>query len=320
MSDYRIDIVGKFGNLEIRSIVDAHGKYWFTQEVIAEALSVDRTTLTKARQNHPEFFDDDDFGTILFEGRHRVVFSEEGFLTICDLSGSEDAVRLRKWMRQQFRVKQRDGEIVVQAKKLPDDDLSDLDPELAVIQRMLNQIYENRRRVRLLEADQRVIIDAQETIKSHVAELESRVEAWEEGAKLHPGEMTAIQLALHCGWCSKSGGPHNLAVILAALNENYLERKLMEPRREQGPDGRIVEVFVFTPAGITAFVVEVDSQYAPGTVFEIAPNMIAQKRGNKNKRTVIKRSNAAAAHSHPPAPAPAKPVAPRPAGAKRSVA
>jgi len=305
MTEYSIDILGTFDCTEIRSVVDRHGKYWFTQEVVSQALDVDRTTVTRARQNHPEFFTDDDFDTILFEGRNHVVFSEEGFLTVCDLSNSEKAVRLRKWMRQQFRVKQQGDQIIVQSKKMPQDDLSDLDPELAIIQKMLNELAENRRRMRVLESDQRILSEAQTEIQGHVHELESRIASWEDGAKLHPGELTAIQLAQHCGWQSKSGGAHNVAVILAATNEGFRERKLMDARREQGPDGRVVEVCVFTTAGIAAFLTEIDAKHAAGQVFEIAPNDIAKKHGMKNKRNIIKRASVSAAlPAAPPMPGP----------------
>lgn len=291
---YSIDILGTFDRTEIRGAVDRHGKYWFTQEVVSQALDVDRTTVTRIRTNHPEFFSDDDFDTILFEGRNNVVFSEEGFLTVCDLSSSEKAVRLRKWMRQQFRVKHQGDQIIVESKKMFSDDLSDLDPEIAIIQKMLNELAENRRRVRVLESDQRILSEAQEAIQGHVNDLESRIATWEDGAKLRPGELTAIQLAQHCGWQSKTGGAHNVAVILAATNEGFRKRKLMDARREEGPDGRVVEVCVFTTAGISAFLTEIDAKYAAGQAFVIEPNAISLELGLKNKRNVIKRASVSA--------------------------
>jgi prophage antirepressor-like protein len=119
MTEYQLDKFGKFNNTEILSIVDRAGRHWFTQEIVASALDVDRTTLTYIRQNHPgEFTDGMEYSSIVFEGKRRIVYSEEGFLTICDMSTSEVAFRLRRWMRHQFRVKHQSGAIAVNASPL----------------------------------------------------------------------------------------------------------------------------------------------------------------------------------------------------------
>lgn len=289
MAEFALDQFGKFNNTEILSLRDPAGQFWFTQEVVASALDVDRTTITYIRQNHPgEFTEGIEYNSIVWDGKRRLVYSEEGFLTICDMSTSEVAYRLRRWMRQQFRVKHQGRDIVVQAKALPREDFSDLGPDLVILQQMLSTLAEDRRRIIQLENEQMTITAETQELKEKVAEHEERIAVWEDNAKIKPGEMTAIQLAGHCGWLARSGAPHNTAVILAAMNHGYLDNGLMQTRREQGPGGMVVEVYVFTPTGVAQFISQVDAKYSSGQRFEIKPNDIARVHGNKNMRYVLK--------------------------------
>lgn len=287
--NYVIEAFGKFDDASITAIVDHAGNYWFTPDVIANALDIDKSALTHIRQNHPgEFQDSIDYMSIVWEGKRRVVYSEEGFLTICDMSTSENAYRLRKWMRQQFRVKQHGREVVVHSRSNVRDDLSDLGQDMVALQRIVDAIAEDRRSIMRLKETQAVLHAEQQDIEVRVATTEDRLQEWEDGAKVKPGEMTAIQLAVQIGWHSNAGGPHNLAVILAAFNARFDEKGLMERRREQGPDGLEVEVFVFSPKGVAKFINDIDSKHAMGKRFQIAPDPRSLGLGYKNTRTVHK--------------------------------
>ncbi len=293
MDEYALDIFGKFNNIEIISIVEPDGSFWFEQEVIARALDVDRTALTHIRNNHPsEFTENDEYKSIVFKGKRRLVYSEEGFLTICDMSSSEAAYRLRKWMRQQFRVKHSGSDIVVQskAKGLAREDFSGLGKDLVILQQMLDSLAEDRRRIITLEAETRAMELEQDELKERVGVTEQQLALWVEGAKIKPGEMTAIELARHCGWISRSGAPHNLAVILAAANAGFVRRKLMQPRQEQGPNGLKVEVWVFTQVGVSEFLQTIDAKFSNGQKFELLPNDVAAQDCPqiKNRRAVLK--------------------------------
>lgn len=289
MSTYELELFGSFNEREITAIVDQRGQYWFTQDLIADALGVDRTALTHVRNNHPEEFTENiDYSSIVFDGRRRLVYSEEGFFTICDMSTSEVAYRLRKWMRQQFRARQSGNALVIQPKPIPRDDLSDLGPDLVLLQGILDTIAQHRRQMLRLDHEQRFIAAEQKEIKGTLQEHERRLQFWEEGARVKPGELTAIQVAEHCGWRSRAGGPHNVAVILAAINHGMDEDGHMVERREQGPDGMVVAVQVFTPDGFAKFRTQIDSAYHTGQHFVIHPNERAVKLGYKNKRNVQK--------------------------------
>lgn len=80
-----------------------------------------------------------------------------------------------------------------------------------------------------------------------------------------------------------------MAVILAATNAGYREKGLMVARREQGPDGRLVEVQVFTPEGVERFLADIDARFPSGKDFCLEPNVVARGHGLKSKRYIFKR-------------------------------
>jgi len=288
MAEYAIDLFGKFGAHEIQSIVDKAGNYWFTEQAIAEALGEDRHHVLYIRQNHPgEFVEGDHYTSIVFEGKRRLVYSEEGFLTICDMSKSAEAYRLRKWARKQFRVKQRGSSVVVTTKSVRED-LSDLPTDIVALYKMVDSLAEDRRRIIRLEREQAEAANEIDNLTARASDTETRIATIEGRSKIRPGEMSAIQLAQHCGWVSTGGGPHNPAVVLAAVNADFLARGLMQQRAELDANNRRVEVNVFTPEGIAAFLAEIDAQYSSGESFDVAPNAIALQRGLKNRRYVRK--------------------------------
>ncbi len=293
MSDYTIEIFGQFNAMEIQSIVDKNDRYWFTQETVAKALDVDRTALHHVRQNHPsELIEGDDYTSLVIDDRRQIVYSEEGFLTICDLSTSEISYRLRRWMRKQFRVRQEGKLLSVHhqqlIRSLPTEDLSDLQPDTRALKMLVDNIITHERQIKQIQQQQTVLQTTQKDLEGKVEQIRGTLQAWEEGAKLQPGEMTALQLAQHCRWTSSGGGAHNLAVILVAINEKFDEKGWMATRREEGPGGNVVEVQVFTADGIREFMNEVDSKYHSGEGFAIEPNARAKSLGYKNKRYVAK--------------------------------
>lgn len=287
--EYTLEPFGQFNNCDIQAICDIHGNYWFTQEVIASALGMDRTNLAHIRSNHSsEFHEGEEYTTIVFAGKRRVVFSEEGFMTVCDMASTEVAYRLRRWMRQQFKVKQQGNQITVQPKNNRED-LSDLGTDLQLLQKMVDSIADNRRRLLRLAVAQEALEEEQRDLRERVTATESRVQAIEKLAKIHPGEMTAIQLAVHCRWMSDSGAPHNVAIVLAAVNDKFDEKGWMIARTEEGPNGQPVEVQVFTVAGVASFLHQIDAKYLSGQRFTIQPNGNAMAKGYKNSRYVTKR-------------------------------
>lgn len=289
-NEFRIDVFGTFQGEDIRSIVDAAGRWWFLAEVVADALQVDRSTVTRAREHHPEEFrEGDEYDYFVVDGKRRLCFSEEGFLRILDASQSDRAVRLRRWMRQQFKIRQEGDDLVVRSKTAIQEDFSDLGKDLMIMQQMLNSIAEDRRRIRELQLSQAKITEEVEVLEERVSTTESRVSSLEGNLKIGPGEMSAIHLAQECGWFSSSGGAHNVAVILASFNAGFHQNDRMVRRYEQGPQGRAVEVWIFTPQGVTDFKTRIDSRYNTGQDFELVPNQLAEAMGHKNRRMVYKR-------------------------------
>lgn len=289
MSEYRLEPFGMFDGSEIEAIVDSNGEHWFTQELMAAALGVDRTTVGRLRTHYPaEFTEFVDWNSIVWEGRRRIVFSEEGFMTACDMANSETAFRLRRWMRKQFKVRRHANTLVIQAKSMPDEDLSDLPENMQMTRRLWDDIASNYRRIAAVKKAQELLKLEQTELKERVTEQGLRLAAIENTAQIKPGEMTATQLAGHAGWLAKSGAPHNSAIILAAYNQRFHERGLIVKRNEKQTTGIIVEVCVFTPDGVSAFKNEIDSQYALGEKFTITPNSHALAVGQKNKRHVMK--------------------------------
>lgn len=284
-----IEPFGQFNDTEIRAVVDIHGRYWFTTNDIASALQVDRSTVSRIRTNNLKEFDKNDIATITVDGKNQVVFSEEGFLIVSELSRSSVAYRLRKWIRQQFRVKRDEAiGIVVVPRAQERDDLSDIDPDFAVIQKLLDKAIANRRRIRALEAAKVLMETQQIELGERMEDAESKIQAFEDQNVINPGEMTALQLARHVRWTTLNGGAHNLAVILAAVNADFIQRKLIRKMPVKGPGGMTVNETVFTTNGVTAFKTEINSLYCTGQRFVIEPNESAKALGNKHKRNVVK--------------------------------
>lgn len=289
MSAYTMDLFGKYESLEIQSIVDRFGNFWFTEQSIAEALGEERHHVLYIRTTHDkEFKEDEHYTTISFEGKRRIVYSEEGFLTICDISKSKKAYDLRKWARKQFRVKQRGSNVVV-TPKTDREDLSDLPQEIVLLYQMIDNLAEDKRRIKKLEREQAENAVEIDTLTSRANDTEVRIAQLEGRDKIAPGELTATLLAQKIRWVSRSGGDNNPAVVLAAINENFYARKLMHTRNELEVFNRLVEVHIFSPDGIRAFCTEIDSKYSTGDYFIIEPNEIARSFGYKNKRHVWKR-------------------------------
>lgn len=292
MPTYDIVSFGDFHGCDVRAIVDSEGKHWFTKNIIAGALGIDKGNVVHVRSNNSsEFIVGEDYKYITHNKKKVVVYSEEGFLTICDLSSSKRAYRLRKWMRSQFRVKSTGNGIIVHHKH-EKDDYSDLDDDLAMTQKLLDRIIEDRQRMKSMQRAHDLLSDAVEeanmVFDQRITKAEKQLEAIEDKAVIHPGEMTATQLATHCKWYAPSGSAHNLAVILAAMNHNFLDRDLMRQCTEEVNNGRLVECWVFSPEGMSEFIKTIDSAYSPGQRFQIEPNDISRKMSYKNRRNVRK--------------------------------
>jgi prophage antirepressor-like protein len=288
---YRIELFGKYDKLEIKGLVDSSGQYWFTQDMVAQALDIDKTTITHMRQNHPgEFTEFSDYNEAVIDGKKRIIYSEEGFLLICHMSQSEEAFRLRRWMAKQFRAKQEERTLVIQSKNLEPDDISDLSPTMQILNMMMRELNQDQRRIQAIEIQQVGLLEEQKQLNQRVSDHSKQIATLEGKHKSKPGEMTAISLASHCGWVSSGGLAHNTAIILAAYNHDFIGRGLMRTAFEQGPSGLglPVEVYVFTVAGITEFNTKIDAQYRKGQSFIVIPNPTAIGYGQKNKRNVLK--------------------------------
>lgn len=289
--------IGRFNDVDVVSIVDQGGRHWFTALVLARALGVARSTVTGIRvKNESEFVPGEDFVMLPVNGKSQLVFSEEGFLTVCDLSTSPVAYRLRKWFRKHKKVKHDESMGIVVYHEPPiKDDLSDIDPGFAVIRDLLDKSIQNRRRLNVLEASKKAtentlffLGEYQEELGERIQEAEDKIQAFESRAVLHAGEMTATQLAQHVRWCSVRGGAHNMAVILAAVNAGFEKRDLVRKIPVEGPNGMTVEQYVFSVDGVTAFKVEIDAKYCTGDQFKVVPGELATSRGYKNKMHVYK--------------------------------
>jgi len=284
-----IKVLGHFDNSEIRDITDVYGKSWFTALDICQALEVDRSTISHILNKNSEEFAEEDTRDLTVDGKRQLVFSEEGFLTICDLSSSPVAYHLRKWLRQQFRVRRdEDRGIVVYHKSQDPEDLSDIDRDYAYMRHMLDRIFDNRRQIEVLKASSKALQDQQVRLTEDVEESQKRIDEFESRFSIKPGEMTSTQLARHVRWVSSSGAPHNTAVILAAVNECFLEQGLMRQVEAVGPMGRPTPEWIFSPGGVSLFLTTVDASFHTGQRFTVAPNTYAKNNGYKNKRHVRK--------------------------------
>lgn len=290
VNEYKgIEVFGEFNDVTVHSIIGLDGREWFTMTDIALALDVGKSTISRLRRENVSEFEDGDVDMITIDGKNQLVFSEEGFMTICDLSKSKMAYRLRRWVRKQFRVRRDEAlGIVVYPKAVERDDLSDVEPELAMVQHMLDNIIEDRRRIRALETSGEVIRERQDKLTERVFNAEQKIQAFEDQNVISPGEMTALQLARHVRWITVSGGAHNMAVILAAINADFLARRLLRKIPKRGPLGKYVEEYVFTVNGVTTFKKEINANYCTGQKFVIKPNGLAQTLGYKCKRNVEK--------------------------------
>jgi len=127
-----------------------------------------------------------------------------------------------------------------------------------------------------------------EANKLAIEATNDRLAALEEGTTLKLGELTAVQMAQRVGWESRSGAPHNLAVILAAQNHDFVARGLLVKRVEEGPSAfGVAHVHVFTPEGAEEFELEVAPLYTSAVDFAIRPNALARKNGQRCKRNVL---------------------------------
>jgi len=127
-----------------------------------------------------------------------------------------------------------------------------------------------------------------EANKLAIEATNDRLSALEEGTTLKVGELTAVQMAQRVGWESRSGAPHNLAVILAAQNHDFVARGLLVKRVEEGPSAfGVAHVHVFTPEGAEEFELEVAPLYTSAVDFAIRPNALARKNGQRCKRNVL---------------------------------
>ncbi len=273
-SEFKFEPFGTFDRLEIESIVDNRGGYWFTQSVVAGAIGVDDSTVSRVRKAHAgEFEEFDHYMLIKVDGagKPRMCYSEEGFLMICDLITTAQTFRLKKWIRSQFRVKQQGGDITIHTRNLPEEDFSDLPEELQRFHLYYTTMMATHQRIKKTETHlQRLELEKAEII-SEQKTLKERVDRWEEGAKLKPGEMTAEELASSCGWRSKAGFPHFTAVILAAANAGFEQRGLMSRRREMQVGIGEVERMVFTVEGVATFKKEVNDRYSHGMSHTVEP-------------------------------------------------
>ena len=285
-----IEVFGKFNDLEINTIVDKYNRYWFTAIMVADALGIGRTTINGIKKNNKKHFvEGEEYVWMVVDGKRQLVFSEEGFLTICDLAKSPVAFVLRRWMRKQFRVKKDEAQgIVVYPKHQELDDFSDVDPSFAAIQKLLDRAVENRRRIKALEASKKLLDQHQEELGQRMGEAERKIKDVEGRTSLNPGEMTALQLARNIRWVTVNGGVHNLAVILAAINSDFLRKGLLKKISSQGPNGLFFDEYVFTVDGVVAFKSKINSRYNTGDKFVIVPNEIAKEFGYKCKRNVEK--------------------------------
>lgn len=317
--DGRFEFFGNYnGKADITAIVDKFDNVWFTEQDIALALGVNRTALTHIRTAYPEEFEEGiDTRMLTWEGRRRAVYSEDGFLTICSLSSSAEARRLRRWMRAQFRVRRERDQMVVRNKQTFMDGLEGMDESDAQLLELTKRVIDARRRLKILETQSEqtklLLGDAKETLARHETEIR-QIEA---GLQLKPGEHTALTVAQMVGWYSEGGLPHNPAVILAAANRGYEAKGWMVRRSQQEAGGRIVEVTVFTPEGFMDFLQNIDSKYKLGESFSVVPNEIGARHG-KATRNVRKLAPMMARAALPGGPSVPVPVpAPAFVGAKK---
>ena len=134
------------------------------------------------------------------------MYSEDGFLANLRHEQQRSRVRCAKWMRQQFRVNTRARDNVVQAKGCCEKYRFELEaPRHHAAHH--HSLAEDRRRIKLLEAEQVAIVAETSEIKGRIIlDHEERLAASEAGAKIesrrNDGDSTgkAMRLDLKEWW------------------------------------------------------------------------------------------------------------------------
>lgn len=270
----------KFG--KVRTLV-VDGEPWFVAKDVAKALGYSQTD--QAIRNHC----DDRVLAEVPSGKGGVqsthVIPEWDMYSLVLGSRLPSAKVFKKWVCEEVLPSiRKTGSYSVVGQ--PDN--SDLGPQFAMMQSLLDQAVANERRALAIEIAQEKIKEEQSDLGEKQSLTDDRVKVLEDREIVQPGEMTALQLASRAGWRTLRGGTHNLAVILAAINEEFIEKGLMRSKEREGPGGRTVSEFVFTPEGVAAFLREIDAQHRIGDSFTVAPNDRAKANGRKNRCFVRK--------------------------------
>lgn len=94
---------GSYGTFQGRKIeaLMGGGEYLFTRQMIARALGIDPSAVVHCRKNNPDLFGEGPhYRWMRFRKKRRLLFTEAGFLNVCEVSSADRAVQLRQWIRE----------------------------------------------------------------------------------------------------------------------------------------------------------------------------------------------------------------------------
>jgi hypothetical protein len=154
-----------------------------------------------------------------------------------------------------------------------------LPPHLAIAQQLIDQIAEQHERTVALEA---AAVRTDERLEA----LENRESA------LHqlPAGIGAVQLAAEAGWLTQGYTPHNIAVIVACINEGFAEDGRLERRNEVTHGDVMRPAWYLTGRGVRDFYALIDGgRYDGMDEFTVVPTAKSIVLGHKNKSYVRRR-------------------------------
>jgi hypothetical protein len=156
---------------------------------------------------------------------------------------------------------------------------------------MLAALIEQHERTSELERGQARLEEQHAATRDEVASLAEKVDAIGEQLVSAPTGMSAQAVASDFGWLSTGGHPHGAAVITAAANNGFYDRKLLATRWVPSEIGDLVPQHYFTAPGVAAFGAEVDraARYDRPT-FRVEPNDTAKRYGKHKSYEVRRRS------------------------------
>jgi hypothetical protein len=240
-------ILGWYGQINIRVIIDHFGRAWFAQKDLVELFERSQSTFSKLRTGHPESFVEwEAWCSIRTGGARQIHFSLLGLDMLDRFSSAPALPDFKLWAARllQYEAGLYSKRQLLMQSSLREEPSDDLPPLHRQLQSLSNRVSQSRDRLNELRRQklflEQFILEESAFLKMH--------EDFEEDAytfvDLAPFERTLFQLTDQVRWWNHLGAPHTIAVLLFALNQEFDEKGWL--REEEG-------LWVFTDRGSREF-------------------------------------------------------------------